>query len=248
VHRLGADEPSLFVSDQGKFRVSVLDSEGSTLLSIRVPGRPNDVLRDGSGRILVSLDGAPPAFGPVRVYDRNGQFLRRIGVEAEPGAPAAQVAVRADTILISYPFAYAVDLHDTTGERVRSIRRSISWFPALAVRELLRRENARSVRPVALIRDIEVANDLLWLLLDRPRQGRASRSDTQSVPSLAGVSTRLTSVIEVYSLTHNRFLASQSFPGLVLRELLPAGRVLELRSDSSGRTVARIWRARLSMN
>ena len=165
---------SLYTFDPSNARINVWTPPGSYARSILLTHLAGGQIHSGvvlsDGRlVLQAMLRSPEAAGqPLQLVDSNGKLLRSFGSDlaemrpSDPDASWRSVAVDGqDRVWCARLDRYELELWTPKGEHVRTLKRSVEWFPS----------NTRHTNevPKPLLRAVQVdEHGYLWVLIQVP--------------------------------------------------------------------------------
>ncbi|MEO8226063.1 MAG: hypothetical protein ABI637_01465 [Gemmatimonadota bacterium] len=196
------------------------------------------VVRALGGGAFAASSVAPDRSPTLHILNPDLTLRRSFGV-LPPDAPPERRPLAVDAraqIWAAVPGQYALEHWDASGTLLKTIGRSVRFFPAWTTRDAFSR-NRYTQPPLPRVVDLYSAGSELWVLLEVAdadwKAEAAPAGEHNPVPSLAAVERRVDRLLEVLDAMSGAARVSARLPMFAI-SFGAAGQLVSMREDSAG--------------
>jgi hypothetical protein len=248
-------EDSLYVFQAGRY--AVFSPELAFTRTVNLAAAVDEALPIGAGRLVISsrLGTAERIWRPLHLVNADGRLTWSFGESDRPVLPNDPDShVRRLGTAVGGCFwaarvnEYRIELWDTTGTRLATVRRDAEWFPAWSGLDLREGYDLRPRPRIAAVTQDD--DDRLWVFLrvasEQWRPEPTPRTEREfRLPTLEELARRWDTVVEVLDIRSGEVIASARRPEVM--SIVPGTRkVWAVQQDEVGVVSIPVWRAELT--
>lgn len=243
---------TLVVADRVQSTLTFFAPNDSFVRRVSSHSLINKVLAAPGGGLVLAIQSNRADIGPLQIVTRDGATRRVFG--RDDGESFERLSYRriafhpGGDLWAARTNEYRLDVYDLAGTLVRSVRRSVEWFPRLTHETLQSFADRPEPPQLTLLRDIVIDDAArIWVIIDcsNPAWRPPADQDPTRRLSVSDINARVRHVIEVLDTRTGGMIATRDFDDELLMGFLDERHVFGVRELTDGSLEAFIMEMRL---